>query len=224
MTNDEAVRSLCDILKHHPFDCEGVYVYDVAGGTPQGVDEEARKMIDRNVSAVEALIELAHGDYKVWCDTISRRPEGGFEGGWCFGGFRIANAVVVVRKPLHAEDMQPNHPLPIDGYFMASVRDRVSTVLQCKSLEGARVPGGGAHAVMDLDKELSSVDTFVEMWRKTYGANLWFAVKNGTVVAKGCSRHAVEQEVLTTQIAPPVLYVPPANEEQTFNMYCADDI
>jgi hypothetical protein len=199
------------IFSHQPFCCDKLLFYEIVGNELLPVDRESGDFRQIYDGSLRHTLDQKAG---FWYGNIIGKSAGHQWGGRYYAGCVVNSLLIIVGKIVGTgTSAQDNRP-PIDSYFLDAVSNRALQLLRISSEEASGVDLSGITPEGEqVFSELRSLDACEQLWRAQYGAEQWLAVKDGQVVAHDVSRTSVEREVRERNIQPPVLFVPPANEE-----------
>lgn len=206
---------IIDSLTHQPFCCNGVFFVSCSESSLVPEDEPSREVVQAYHKILSELLPAnERSDVRAWLGNALEFPGHHVAACRFYGAVRVGDLIVVVAKNCEARERQEFGPAPIDGYFLATLRERVS------SLMGFGLDTQLITSMPDLSedgrrvfKELNAFRLLEEEWRNAYGKDNWLAVKSGTVVACGKTRDIVTALVQDQGIPPPVLFVPAVGAE-----------
>lgn len=221
MISDAKEDQIRDILTHHPFDCEFVCFYEREPLRPIRPDETAERVLNRYEDCIRQVAAPGPTDRMGWAGDIGAEQENNLATGRYYGACLIEpEMVVVVAKPMPSTGWEPGARPPIDGYFLNSLHQRITTLLGLPHQDAdLSSQGTTTSSSTEVRNDLQALKENEKKWRDAYGSEEWLAVKNGTVVDHDPDREALEDRIYRKgkeqpeKFGPPVLYVPPEGQK-----------
>ncbi len=218
MLTDKQRRLVTELLRERPFECQRVFFFDLSSKSPQPIDAESEVFYRRNRAIVDAL---------PLCDVLQEWAGNIVEGArddaraYFYASYRFDSLMVVVSK--HVEVTGARVESPFDKYFVDAIAARIAPLVGPISAgtgnsESRKLPVGEKTTAFT---ELSAWRVCKNLWRQTYGPDVWIAVKDGQPVAFGKTAEDLDMQLRQKALPPPFLYVPPEHEKIIHDIFPA---
>lgn len=206
---EQQQREVVNILTEKPFECDHAYFFHLEHDKVMPIGEASLKLYQGYKAILDALpAETVKG----WPGNIVAGPRDANLARF-YASYRFATTMLVLSKtvPVAAGERVMS---PFNKYFLDAVSASVSRAI---GFQKGRIPAPPQQVLPQQEpvefKELIAWRECKDLWREKYGPGKWLAIKGGQPVAKAATLESLTSEVRRLGIVPPVLIVPPSDQE-----------
>lgn len=217
MITDEQRRLVTGLLREEPFKCSRVFFFHLEDRRPVPLDEESQMLYKKERELVEAL---PYGQtLENWAGNMVEGPR---EEAWAsfYASYRFDHVMVVVSKVVEIPNHRTQVETPFNKFFVDAIAASIAPVLGGSTAMGTMGTTNGAVEAKRTTpfNELAAWRECKPLWRKTFGAEVWIAIKGTQAIATAKTQEELDEKLRELKVEPPLLYAPPESEEKVYDI------